>query len=429
MKPFGLRTWITVLAGLGVLFVWPRAGVAGDWPRWRGPTGAGLTDESNLPLTWMWDGKKNENVLWYVDIGGQAHGSPIVWHDRVFVTTWVPPKDNKQPSNPELYVICYRTEDGKELWRTRVPTGAWPKEILGSNPSIPTPVTDGQHIYAWFGATKYAVLVALDMDGKVVWHYERPGPFELYPGLCSSPVLYQDSVLQLCDEGSGKGFLLALDKHTGAVRWVQKRKAESYNNSTPVFVPVKGRTEMVVSASNALQGLDPASGELIWSCKAPKGFGTISPAYGNGLFYTESSGPATGVCVDPTGQGDVSKSHVKWQVKAPGSYASPIIAGGYVYRASQKDLLTCWELATGKEVFTERLKGISNLASPFATPDGRVYFASGGMTYVIKAGPKLEVLAANSLENLCGDGGPSAAVANGRIYLKSASRMVCVGKK
>jgi outer membrane protein assembly factor BamB len=422
-KKVSHRLWFVACA---TVLAFGPAAAAENWPGWRGPTGVGISGEKDLPLTW--DAKKKENILWYKEIKGNGHSSPIVWQDRVFVTTSMNAKDPKtQP--PSNFVVCYQASDGEELWRTLIPPGEWPVN-KGGDAAIPTPVTDGKMVFARFGTSDINVIAAVDFKGKVVWRKERLGPFNLNPGLCSSLVLYKDAVLQLCDQGGGKGFLQALDKKTGDVKWEQPRKTESNNNATPILISLKGRTDLVVNASNALQGLDPANGKLVWWCKAPVGFGT-SPAFGSGLVYAENgAGGSPGVCVDPTGKGDVTKSHVKWQIdKTIGSYASPIIVGGYVYRAHKPDILKCWELATGELMYSSRLKGLSHLSSPFATADGRVYFASGGKTFVILAGPKLKVLATNSLEGLTGDNGPSAAVSGGRIYLKSTNRLVCIGKK
>jgi outer membrane protein assembly factor BamB len=413
----------SLVAACGLILAFACAAQAGNWPGWRGPTGVGHSDEKDLPLTW--DGEKNDNVLWSVQLDGRGYSSPIVWGQRVFVTgALVDRVTEDQPQVPANYVACYEAATGKRLWSTTVPPGAWPKE-KPENYAVPTPATDGERVYAWFGSSHHAVMVAADFDGNVVWSKEFPGTYGVNPAMASSPVLSGDAVIQLCDEGRGKGFLVALDKRTGAVKWRRERTGEPYHNSTPALIEVKGKPQLVVNAATALQGLDPSDGRLIWKCAAPIGVGA-SPAYGAGLVYAEGGG-GPGLCVDPSGEGDVSKTHVRWRIKAPGAYASPIIVGDYVYRVHKPDLLECWSLKTGATLFSERLRWVSYYASPFATADGRVYFASGRKTYVIQAGPKLQVLAKNDAE--VGDDGPSPAVSGGRIFLKSTSRLMCVGKK
>ncbi len=409
-----------------VLLIAVPSGRAGDWPGWRGPTGVGVSDEKDLPLTW--GGKTKENVLWTKTIDGQGYSSPVVWGDHVFVTTMVTKKDAKEQV-PENYVVCYKADDGTELWRTLVPPGNWPAEKPGSNTAIPTPVIDGERVYAWFGDDKIGVLAALNFKGEVQWRFERLGPFSLNPGLCSSPVLYKDTVIQLCDQGGGKGFLVALDKKTGDVRWEQKRKKESHNNCTPVLIEAAGKPQLVVNASDALQGVDPDNGELLWWCNGPLGFGD-SAAFGGGLVFAQSGagGDALAVCVDPSGRGDVTKTNVKWQLpKAPGYYGSPVVAGDYVLRAYKPGFVSCRSLATGEEVYSERLEGVSTVCSPVVSADGLVYFVSGGKSFVVKPGPKLDVVGRGQLD--LGDDGPSAAISGGRLFLKSSHGIACIGKK
>ena len=256
------RATFGIAAVLTALFMAPTVHAA-DWPGWRGPTGAGYTEEKDLPLTW--DGKTGENVVWKIALGGVGNSSPIVWKDRVYVTTSAKQarEDEQKKTVPPHHINCYAVADGKQLWSTDVPPGEHYEgyDIF----AVPTPVTDGERVYAWFGS---GVVAAVDMDGKLVWRKERAGPFNLNPGLCSSPILYQDAVVLLCDQGRGQGFLQGLDKKTGEVKWEQKRPTVSHNNTTPVLIQVGDKTEMIVAASNAVQGLDPSDGKVLWTCAA-----------------------------------------------------------------------------------------------------------------------------------------------------------------
>src|SRR5262249_22690859 len=160
--------------------------------------GVGHSDEKDLPLTW--DGEKNENVLWSVQLDGRGYSSPVVWGERVFVTGALQDRVTAdEPQVPAQYVACYAAATGKKLWRAAVPPGSWPKE-KPENYAVPTPATDGERVYAWFGSSHYAVMVAVDFDGKVVWSREFPGPYSLNPAMASSPVLYKGTVIQLCDQ-------------------------------------------------------------------------------------------------------------------------------------------------------------------------------------------------------------------------------------
>jgi len=417
---------LTLTAWSAVLLLFPAASRAGNWPGWRGPTGVGWTDEKDLPLSW--NGKTGENVVWKVPLAGTTgHSSPIVWGDRVFITTAA--KQTRQQEEkkeiPEHHLVCFQASDGKLVWRTPIPPG---KMVEGYNIyAVPTPVTDGRAVYCWFGS---AVMAAVDFEGKLLWRKEREGPFLqnpnlLNPGICSSPALYQDTVILQFNQGRGQGYVQAVDKKTGEVKWEQKQVKGGPCNTAPLVLDVRGKPQLIVAESEVLRGLDPAGGEPIWWCKG-WGFGA-SPAYAAGLLYTEK-GNEPAQLVDPTGQGDVTATHVKWKVaKMPGDYASPIIVGEYIYKIQKEGVVACLKLATGEPVFTGELEGVSKLASPVATADGRLYFVSTGRSYVIKAALALEVLGTGDLR---GSGnGSSPAVSGGRIFIRDFDFLYCLGKK
>ena len=395
---------------------------AGDWPGWRGPGGIGFTEEKGLPLTW--DGKSGSNIVWKAALTGTTgHSSPIVWGDRVFVTTAAKQtrEEETRKDVPGHHLVCFQVSDGKLLWRTPIAPG---KEVAGySIYASPTPVTDGKAVYAWFGS---AVIGAVDFDGKLLWRHERSGPFKLNPGITSSPVLHRDTLVLISDQDRENGFLQALDTKTGEVKWERKRLKVGACNAPPVLLLVKGKPQLIVAASNKLQGLDPESGEPIWWCKG-WGFGA-SPVHGGGLVYTDRGGNEPGQAVDPTGTGDVTATHVKWKIdKVPGDYASPVISGDFIYRVQTEGIIQCFRLSTGEKLFTERLERVSKTASPVATADGRVYFASAGLSYVIAAGLELKILATNKLGD--GGNGSSPAIANGRIFVRNFEFLYCIGEK
>lgn len=407
---------------------------AGNWPGWRGPTGMGQTDETDLPL--KWDGKTGENVLWKTPLGGIGNSSPIVWGDKVFVTISRKQTNKEQEAKqvPEHWVACFQVSDGKEVWRTLVPPGHYPRGY--GIYAVPTPVTDGQRIYGWFSS---GVFAALDFDGKILWRNELPGELpKNIDGLINSPVLYQDTVIQIVnvEQQADKGVVAALDTANGQVKWKYKLVKSGIANASPVILPIGVPGELIIPSGNMIEALNPADGTPIWSFK--RRMGDLSPVYANGMLFTDApDGPAIGI--DPVGKGDITKTNQKWKVaKTPGSYAfaSPVISGDYVYRVARPGLLTCWKLSTGEVVFTATLEDLTNLASPVATADGLVYFLCSGKTYVIKAGPKLEVVAQNELGGFHGNNGASPAVANGRLYVRDAEDagpkgafLYCIGKK
>lgn len=395
---------------------------AENWPRFRGPSGVGTTSETNLPTTW--NGKSGDHVVWKASLKGTTgYSSPIVWGDRVFITSADQQTRQQEESKaiPDHHLACYSVADGKLLWRTRIEPG---KEVAGySIYASPTPVTDGKTVIAWFGS---GVIAAVDFDGKILWRQERKGPFNLNPGICSSPTLFGDTVILICDQNRDLGFLQALDKRSGAIKWTQKRTRTGACNTTPLLIDVKGKPQLIVAGESILQGLQPDTGEPIWWCKSWS-FGP-SPAYGKGLLFVEKGGNEPGQAIDPTGEGDIAKTHVKWKNEhVPGDYSSPVISGDYIYSLQGDGVVSIYSLSTGEKLSTGRIDGFSKIVSPIATPDGRVYFVSTGASYVVKAGPKLDILATNKLDS--GGNCSSPAIADGRIYIRDFNTLYCIGGK
>jgi outer membrane protein assembly factor BamB len=426
------RIRVIALAMTGALLLFPLAAWAGDWPGWRGPTGLGYTDEKDLPLTW--NGKIGKNILWKTLLHGGSKKNPefsspgwscpIVWRDRIFLTTAVWPdgltEKERRQAIPEQHLLCLQVSDGKQLWDTVVPSGKCLVDNFYHGYTVPTPVTDGKYVFALFGS---GVLAALDFDGKIVWQEELPRRKDVDGGVCSSPILYEDTVIIVSITDTG---LRALEKETGKLKWEQKSRDRN-TMSTPALIRIGDKTQLIHHAGG-LQALDPATGDLLWFCRGVTS-SQSSPVFGSGLLYTDAGrGGQSCQAVDPTGKADVSKTNVKWQAKtttAAGS--SAIVVGEHIYRGCDPGLIKCRELATGEIVYEERTPGISPSASPIACPDGRIYFASSGKSYVIKAGPEFEILATNDLED--GPDYTTPAVSNGRLFIKGKSYLWCIGTK
>ena len=404
--------------------------LAEDWPGWRGPTGMGVTEARDLPITW--GGKEQDNVLWKSPLPGtdgkpkfdHNQSSPIVWKDRVVLCMVYWPEGGATSEFPEHHVACYNAQNGRLVWDVKVPPGPWLLKDLRGGYSAPTPCTDGERVFALFGSSE---LVAVNLaDGKLLWRQEiTPHAWDVAVG--TSPVIYQDTVLVLADGSQPKhSRLIAFQRESGDIKWEQPRPKVNFSHSTPVLAKINDKTQLLVAASNAVQGLDPTDGSIIWWVNH-KG-DVPSPVFGQGLVYSEDGRGGAGVAIDPTGTGDVSQTHVKWKTApVPEGYASAIIAGDYVCRVHNPGILKCWRLSDGELVSKERLPSGANLVgSPFVTPEGRLYFAGGGPSAVLGPGPKFEVLATNDL------GDPSsatAAVARGRIYIKGGRNLYCIGKK
>jgi len=383
-----------------------------DWPQFRGPTGQGITGEKDLPT--KWGGSDGQNVLWKAPLAASHNpwSSPVIAGDTILFTSC-------KMEGQEQHVLAFSKADGKPLWDTPIPPGPWKGAEPKGGLADPTPCTDGRNVYAVFGS---AVIVCLDMQGKIVWRKEFPAyNFDVTVGSC--PILYKNLILYQADQYKKTSSLFAYDRATGDVKWEDKRPEVTFAHSTPILLAVGGKTQLIVSGSTGLMGVDPDEGKRIWWCK---GAGeTASPVYGGGLVYADTGRGSGGLAVDPTGQGDVTATHLKWKVELGSELSSPVVAGDCLYRLCGTNLV-CLKLATGEKVWSQKLEGISAWASPIVTPEGNIYCASSGTSFIIKAGPKCEILATNNL----GDPNHAApAISDGKIYLRGTKFLYCVGKK
>jgi outer membrane protein assembly factor BamB len=422
---------------------------AADWPQWRGPRGTGASDEKNLPVTWS----ATENVAWRAPLGGVGVSSPIVSGDRIFVTSQIGTGVRRAGNHTRLaqgsgavgeralaagqggpadertffVVEAFSRNDGKRLWQHRLEaTGPLPGVHDKHNLASPSPVTDGQMVYAWFGTGQ---IVALDMNGKAVWQRhlgQEIAPFDINWGHASSPTLFGDTVLLLCDHAQAS-YLLAVDKKTGKERWRVDRGKGRMSYTTPFVVESATGPELIVNSSQRVDAYDPRTGAFLWHVGGSNQFPIPAPTFHDGVVYMTRgyrSGPY--MAVRPGGRGDISASHVVWEVPTGAPYISSLVYHeGILYMASDVGAVTAIDAATGRRIWQQRVEGIFS-ASPVAA-DGKIYFVSEtGETIVLKAGRQAEVLARNDVgERLIA----SPAISNGQIFLRSDDRLFAIGKR
>jgi outer membrane protein assembly factor BamB len=424
---------------------------AQNWPQWRGPSSAGLSDETGLPTTWS----ARENVAWRVELAGLGTSSPVVWGDRVFVTSQVGtaalagggahpqlarddralaaqenPIGGRRPPAPSdaggpfLVVEAFRWSDGARLWEHRAPaTGPLPDVHEKHNLATPTPVTDGRRVYAWFGNGQ---LVALDMDGRVVWsrhlgvEYAR---FDTQWGHGSSPVLHGELLILLCDHLSD-AYLLALDAATGKERWKVNRGDGRVSHSTPLVVPGPRGAELLINSSERIDVYDPATGALLWFTGTERQTPIPSAVFHDGrIFISRGYRNSDYMALRPGGRGDVTKTHIEWQAPAGASYVPSLVYyDGLLYMTNEVGVVTCADARTGQPVWRHRVGGVF-FASPVAA-DGKIYLVSEtGETVVLRAGRTPEVLARNDLDERFI---ASPAISRGRIFLRSDGRLFAI---
>lgn len=423
------------------------------WPQWRGPSSAGVSAETGLPTTWS----ATENVAWRAPLAGLGTSSPVVWGDHVFVTSQVGSSavaggeshprlarddgalaqqerpiggDRAKPGEPGskvwLVVEAFRRSNGQRLWEYRTEaTGLLPEVHEKHNLATPTPLTDGERVYAWFGNGQ---LLALDMNGRLVWARHlgaEYSPFQARWGHGSSPTLYRDLLVLLCDH-QPDSYLLALDARTGRERWKTDRGDDRVSHSTPLVVRGPRGDELLVNSSERIDVYDPATGTLLWHAGAPRQTPIPSAVFHDGLIYlSRGYRNSDYMAIRPGGRGDVTATHVQWQASSGASYVPSIVYyDGLLYMTNEVGVVTCADARTGERVWRHRLGGVF-FASPVAA-DGKVYMVSEtGETYVLRAGREPEVIARNDLgERFLA----SPAIAQGRILLRSDRTLFAIGR-
>lgn len=424
----------------------PRLG-AEDWPQWRGPRLDGSSTEKNLPLKWT----ATDNIAWKTPLGGLGHSSPIVVGDRVFVTTCL--VEQKSVDKSRL-LICLDRKDGKILWQREVVQSPLETKHKLNSFSSSTPASDSQRVFvtflrsrpmtpedakvdanirdghvSWKTMVPELVAAAYDLDGNKVWE-KVPGRFYSRHGFCSSPILHKDLVIVNADQDA-TAYIVALDRSTGAEQWRIDRPNRMRSYCVPLIVEAGGKTQMVLTGSEGVDSYDPDTGKLFWHQDGPTEQYVASPVYGSGLFFMTAGFPTYhNWTVRPDGLGNITKSHVVWHenktsaLKA--SYVpSPLAVGNLFYMISDSGNLSCFEAATGKRLFMEKL-GDHHSGSPVLAA-GHVYLTDdAGVTYVLKAGPKFELVSQNLLGDACYS---SPAVSRGQIFIRTDHALTCVGRK
>ena len=423
---------------------------AADWPQWRGPHGTGTTSETNLPLRWS----ATENVLWKAPIGGLGVSTPIVSGDRVFVTSQIGAGLRRAGNHPRLVqgsnaaeagerelgasrrattdertsflVESFSRADGRRLWQYRLEAeGTLPGVHDKHNLASPSPVTDGQMVYAWFGTGQ---MVALDMEGRLIWRRhlgQEISPFDVIWGHSSSPTLFEDLLILLCDHEPAS-YLLAVDKRTGRERWRADRGKGRMSYSTPLVVNAPAGPELIVNSSERVDAYDPRTGAHLWFTGGTNRFPIPMPVFHDGLIYMSRgyrSGPY--MAVRPGGRGDISKSHVVWEAATGAPYISSLVYdAGLIYMATDVGAITVVDASSGQRVSQQRVEGIFS-ASPVAG-DGKIYFVSEtGETIVMQSGRTPTVLARNDLGERAV---ASPAISNGLIFIRTDDHVFCIGK-
>ncbi len=424
----------------------------GNWPSFRGPSASGVADGQQLPQ--HWNGETLENIRWKTLIPGLAHSSPIVWGERIYVTSAISSRGDAtfkhglfgegdasdDRSVQQWKVFCIDRATGKIVWDRLAYEGV-PREkrhIKGTYANS-TPATNGRRIVAFFGSQG---LYCFDLGGRLLWKrdlgvldvgaYDAP---EYEWGTASSPVIYRNLVIVQCDTQKDD-FLLALDLDTGEPVWRTTRQ-ELPSWGTPTVHPHNGHPEIVTNGSNFIRGYDADTGEELWRLGGSSQITAPTPVF-SGDFIVVGSGrrPEAPLFVIRAGaRGDItlaggqtSNRYVAWSRQQRGPYMpTPIIYRDLLYVLANQGIFDCYELASGKEIYRKRIMhpGGGFSASPVAA-DGYLYLCGeDGDVFVVKSGPSFELLATNPMgERLMA----TPALSRGTVFIRGEKHLFAIGK-
>jgi outer membrane protein assembly factor BamB len=397
---------------------------AENWPQWRGPERNGISHESNLPVKWS----PEQSIAWKLALPSWSGATPIIWGDRIFLN--VADGDN-------LQLWCVAKEKGDVLWKSAIGAGNY--KINKQNMSSPSPVTDGKNVWVMTGI---GILKGFDWNGKEIWARDIQkdyGRFGLNWGYASSPLLHEDALYVQVLHGmktDDPSYILRIDKNTGRTVWRVERPTEAIRESpdsytTPTLLRNGKQLELVVTGGDVITGHDLATGKELWR---GKGFNPqnnpfqriiASPvAYDDIVYAPTRERPLKAFRAG--GRGDVSQSHLVFDFQNGPDVPTPVTDGTYFYSINDRGIVWVLDARTGKEVYGgQRIHPATYSSSPVLA-DGKIYITSeDGMTTVLRAGPKFEVLAENNMNDYCLS---SIAVSGGRLFLRTRQGLWAIGK-
>lgn len=441
LRGWAVATIVAILSGAAVAA--ERIGTtAGNWGQWRGPLGTGVAPQGDPPL--YWNEADGTGLRWKVAIPGRGHSTPVVWGDRIFLTTAVPfgealpPRPSTAPGNHDNLPVTHRhkfvalaihRKTGKIIWEKTL-REALPGEQGHHTASLASssPTTDGEHLFVSFGSFG---LYCLDLDGELVWKADF-GPMKSLHGHGegSTPALYGDTLIVNWDH-EGKSFIAALDKRTGKERWkIDRNEVTSW--ASPIVIEHDGKPQVIVSGTSRVRGYDLASGKVLWECGGLSANVVASPVAGNGMIFAGSSydkRALLAIRLDGA-SGDITDTDkVAWRRFRGTPYVpSPLLYdGGLYFLTHYQGILTRVDARTGDDrPGSIRLEGIKNIYSSPVAAAGRIYVTDlEGSTVVVSGGETPRIVSRNQLSD---EISASAAIAGSEIFLRGAKHLYCLSE-
>ena len=415
------------------------------WPQWRGPFFNGMA-RGDAPTVWS----DTKNIKWKVEIPGRGFSTPVIWGDKIFLTTAVPsgkaPEQPQAAPSPEgrragggagplvehkFEVLCLDRKTGKLLWQ-RTAKVATPHEgyhrAYGSFASN-SPITDGRYVYAFFGSRG---LYAYDFNGKLIWEkdFGVQMKMRLAFGEGAAPLLLKDQLFVVFDHEGGS-FMVAVDKRNGKELWRSQREEPS-SWSTPLAIDHNGRTEIIVPATNKVRSYDPRNGKVLWESSGLGSNVIPAPVYHNGMVFVMSGHRDPKLMAIKLGQeGDITGSDaIAWSHTRGVAYTtSPVLFDNKLYVVTDNGMVSAYNAATGEAFYAQtRLPKAANLKASPVGANGKLYIATeDGDVVVLKMGEKFEVIGVNTLEDQVFIATP--VIADGEIFLRGQNTLFCISEK
>jgi len=398
---------------------------AENWPAWRGPTANGVSRETNLPSRWS----KTENITWKLDLPEWSGSTAIIWGEHIFLNV---------AQGTDLHLWAVDRTKGQPIWKRHLSAGN--HQERKQNMSSPSPVTDGRHVWVMTGT---GILKAFDFGGKELWTRDIQkdyGRFGLNWGYASSPLLYEDALFVQVLHGmktDDPSYLLRIDKASGKTLWRVERPTKAIRESpdsytTPALLRYGNTTEIVVTGGDVVTGHDPATGKELWRAGGLNP--TNNPSYrivaspfvfGEMIYAPTRERPL--LALRAGGRGDITTSHRVFAFDSGPDVPTPVTDGQYLYVVRDNGVMFCLDAKTGKTLYgPERLRPGTYSGSPVLA-DNKIYVTNeDGVTMVVRAGPKFEILAQNDLGEYTLS---SPAISEGQLFIRTDKALYAIGRR
>ena len=427
----------SIVLALACVLLAESGAVAENWPQWRGPRNDGISSETGIPLEWS----KTKNVKWRMPLPGSGGATPIVWNDRVFVTS---------AEGDDLVLICVSTR-GQQLWKRTVCTGNRDARSGEGNSASATPSTDGEHVWVFFGTGD---LACYDFDGNKVWNFnvqDRYGEFDIQFGMTSTPVLYGDHLYLQLIHGAMRGDytvgkVIKLNKHDGSEVWAVDRPSRAtfeckHSYASPFLYDDGERRFLVTHGADFTAGYALGDGRELWRFEGLNGTSEYNPRQhdptfrfvaspgvvpGSIIIPTAKAGPAVALRVSDALQGSSTGTYevVRWVNEKTPDVSVPLVVNGLVYFCRKSGQVFCVDLESGAELYYERTHTAQHRSSPLYVDGHLIWCAKDGRCTVLKAGREFQIVAENEMEEPIT---ASPVVSNGTLYLRTYNALYAIG--